>query len=170
MNEWVSPFLRCLQPPPALACCEVNSQVRAGMRMGFADPLSPPQDTTQKSPRGDQLSADAIQHLQVFKMKETSKGIIPDHREWVRIQQSENKTGFNRDVVSCEEAISLLLGDGPYANEGYSQLKDNCLGPYCTHHCVRDIKEGTFCCLQYYLSHSWRILGTDGHYLKTVFC
>lgn len=94
---------------PASSCpSRLGSQLtgQGWYEKGVCRPPSPPRDTTQKPPRGDKLSADAIQHLQVFEMKEAGKGIIPDHREGVRIQQSENKTGYNRDVVSCDEAIS----------------------------------------------------------------
>lgn len=112
-REWMSECLPFWALSPASSCrSTLRSKSTHGSEShenGVCCPPLPPQDTTQKSPRGNKLSADTTQHLQVFKMKKASKGIVPDHREWVRIQQSENKAGFNRDgnMMSPEEAISF---------------------------------------------------------------
>lgn len=47
------------------------------MKMGLSAVLSTLEDTTQNAPE----APDFEQHLQVFEMEKTSKGIITDHCE-----------------------------------------------------------------------------------------
>lgn len=173
----------CPQPPPAPACRRVSQLTgQCWLEKGaFCSPLL----STGHNFRKPLEETNSERHLQVFEMKKASKGIIPDHREWVRIQQSENKTGFSRDGEVSHEVkpfLFLLLGADLWAKEGSSQPKDNPLGsqlssPLWWGQWGRDplLAESSAIspilplCPHLGKYGPWEIW-TDGHYSKPIFC